>query len=43
MRYAPEWKGVLAFNQFDLMPVAVRATPWEDFPMGVPGPTTKTA
>lgn len=28
LRYAPEWKGVLAFNEFDLMPMAVRATPW---------------
>jgi predicted P-loop ATPase len=32
LRYAPEWKGVLAFNEFDLMPVAVRTTPWGALP-----------
>jgi hypothetical protein len=34
LRYAPEWKGVLAFNEFDLMPVAVRTAPWGAIPDG---------
>lgn len=29
LRHAPEWKGVLAFNEFDLTPMAMRTTPWE--------------
>lgn len=28
LRYAPEWKGVLAFNEFDLTPMTMRAAPW---------------
>ncbi len=32
LRYAPDWKSVLAFNEFDLMPVAVRTTPWGALP-----------
>lgn len=28
LRYAPEWKGVLAFNEFDLMPMVMRVAPW---------------
>ncbi len=34
LRYAPDWKSVLAFNEFDLMPVAVRTTPWGALPDG---------
>jgi predicted P-loop ATPase len=34
LRYAPEWKGVLAFNEFDLLPVAVRTSPWGALPGG---------
>lgn len=28
LRYAPEWKGVLAFNEFELTPMMMRAAPW---------------
>ena len=28
LRYAPEWKGVLAFDQFELTPMMMRAAPW---------------
>ena len=28
LRYAPEWHGVLAFNEFSLQAVTLRATPW---------------
>ena len=28
LRYAPEWKGVLAFNDFELTPMMMRAAPW---------------
>lgn len=28
LRYASEWKGVLAFNEFDLTPMMMRAAPW---------------
>lgn len=34
LRHAPAWKGVLAFNEFDLTPVALRAVPWETTPSG---------
>jgi predicted P-loop ATPase len=34
LRYAPEWKDVLAFNEFDLMPTAIRATPWSHTAVG---------
>jgi hypothetical protein len=34
LRHAPKWKGVLAFNEFDLTPVALRAVPWETKPSG---------
>jgi hypothetical protein len=34
LRYAPEWKGVLAFNEFSLMPAAVRNMPWGSLPDG---------
>ena len=32
LRHAPEWKGVLAFNEFDLSPIAIRTTPWGALP-----------
>jgi len=32
LRHAPEWKGVLAFNEFGFSPVAVHATPWGTLP-----------
>ena len=34
LRHSPECKGVLALNEFDLTPTAVRSTPWEENPKG---------
>jgi Virulence-associated protein E/Domain of unknown function (DUF3854) len=34
LRHAPEWKGVLASNEFELAPMAVRTTPWGNLPNG---------
>jgi predicted P-loop ATPase len=34
LRHAGEWKGVLAFNEFNLMPVTVSTTPWGALPNG---------
>jgi hypothetical protein len=34
LRHAPVWSGVLAFNGFELAPVAVRTTPWGALPNG---------
>ena len=28
LRHSPEWKGVLAFNEFSLTPMALKPTPW---------------
>jgi predicted P-loop ATPase len=28
LRHAPEWQGVLAFNEFELTPMALRPSPW---------------
>ena len=34
LRHAPEWRGVLAFNEFELTPVVLRTTPWGAIPNG---------
>ena len=34
LRHAPEWKGVLAFDEFALSPIALRPAPWGPVPNG---------
>lgn len=36
LRHAAEWRGVLAFNEFEAMPIVIRTTPWGTLPNGKP-------
>jgi predicted P-loop ATPase len=34
LRHSPEWKGVLAFDEFALTPIPLRPAPWGPSPLG---------